>query len=79
MIGVRRTTVSLLATILQTEGLIKCRRGHVTVLNREGLERRCCECYSRVAKNRSLQPTPIVKPLAVAPEPERNAASNDIH
>src|SRR5215204_5830440 len=53
MIGVRRTTVSLVAGTLQGEGLIKVRRGHVTVLDRGGLERRCCECYAAVAKNRA--------------------------
>jgi CRP-like cAMP-binding protein len=68
MIGVRRTTVSILATTLQTEGLIKYRRGHVTVVNREGLERRCCECYSVVAKNRGLAPDPAVKPIAIPPQ-----------
>jgi CRP-like cAMP-binding protein len=68
MIGVRRTTVSQLATTLQAEGLITYRRGHVTVLDREGLERRCCECYALVAKNRSLHVHPVLKPLAMAPQ-----------
>jgi CRP-like cAMP-binding protein len=67
MIGVRRTTVSLLATTLQAEGLIKYRRGHVTILNREGLERRCCECYALVVKNRTFH-HPVLRPLAVPPQ-----------
>jgi len=68
MIGVRRTTVSLLATTLQAESLIRYRRGHVTVLDREGLERRTCECYALVAKNRSLHSHPAARPLAVPPQ-----------
>jgi CRP-like cAMP-binding protein len=67
MIGVRRTTVSLLATTLQAEGLIKYRRGHVTIVNREGLERRCCECYGVVFKNRTFH-HPVIRPLAVPPQ-----------
>jgi Crp-like helix-turn-helix domain len=71
MIGVRRTTVSLLATTLQTEGLIKYRRGHVTVINREGLEHRCCECYTLVSEHRKINTRPALKPLAVPPGQER--------
>src|SRR5215203_5077174 len=68
MIGVRRTTVSLVAGTLQGEGLIKVRRGHVTVLDRGGLERRCCECYAAVAKNRADAPNRAIKPEAVPPQ-----------
>jgi len=66
MIGVRRTTVSLIASTLQAEGLIKVRRGHVTVVSREGLERRCCECYETVMKHRNGHPA--LKPVAVPPQ-----------
>jgi CRP-like cAMP-binding protein len=68
MIGVRRTTVSILATTLQSEGLIKYRRGHVTIVNREGLERRCCECYSVVSEHRKIHSVPSLKPVAVPPQ-----------
>jgi len=50
MIGVRRESITETAVILQREGLIKCRRGHITVLDRSGLESNVCECYSVVKK-----------------------------
>jgi CRP-like cAMP-binding protein len=48
MLGVRREGVTEAALALQRAGLIAYRRGHVTVLDRPGLERRCCECYAVV-------------------------------
>jgi hypothetical protein len=35
---------------LQRAGLIRNQRGHITVLDRAGLERRTCECYAVVRK-----------------------------
>jgi CRP-like cAMP-binding protein len=46
MLGVRRNTVSVEAHAVQEAGLIRYRRGHVTILNRDGLEECACECYS---------------------------------
>jgi len=45
MLGVRRESIAEAAGKLQDEGLIQYTRGHMTVLNRTGLEARSCECY----------------------------------
>ncbi|HEY0098209.1 MAG TPA: Crp/Fnr family transcriptional regulator [Pyrinomonadaceae bacterium] len=50
MLGTRRAGVSEAAGKLQEEGIIKYRRGHVSVLLREELEGRSCECYPIVEK-----------------------------
>jgi CRP-like cAMP-binding protein len=47
-LGVRRESVTDAAANLQQAGLIRHRRGHISVLDRAGLERRCCECYAVV-------------------------------
>ena len=44
MLGVRRSTVTLAARLMQTAGLISYRRGRVAVLDRAGLEEMSCEC-----------------------------------
>jgi CRP-like cAMP-binding protein len=48
MLGVRREGVTEAALKLQRAGLISYARGHVTVLDRPGLELRSCECYAVV-------------------------------
>ena len=50
MIGVRREGITEAAGHLQQSGVISYRRGHITVLDRLGLESRVCECYA-VVKN----------------------------
>ena len=45
-LGVRRNTVSVEAHAVQEAGLIRYTRGHITILNRDGLEDCACECYS---------------------------------
>jgi CRP-like cAMP-binding protein len=46
MLGMRRAGITTAASALQRKGLIKYRRGQVTVLDRRGLERIACSCYA---------------------------------
>jgi len=50
MLGVRREGITEAAGGLQRAGFISYRRGHITVLDRNGLETRACECYAVVKK-----------------------------
>ena len=50
MLGVRRESITETAANLQRDGLIKCRRGHISVISRSGLESNACECYGVVKK-----------------------------
>lgn len=45
MLGVQRTTVTLVARSLQSVGLIRYRRGYIEILDRDGVEEAACECY----------------------------------
>jgi CRP-like cAMP-binding protein len=59
MLGVRRTSVTLVASTLQKAGLIHYRRGHIRVLDVEGLRDCSCECYEALkAHSRRLNSTP---------------------
>ena len=48
MLGVRRATITESAGLLQRRGMIRYRRGLVSVLDRVGLEATACECYDIV-------------------------------
>lgn len=48
MLGVRRSGISEVAGQLQEMNLIRYRHGHITILDRPGLENFACECYPTV-------------------------------
>jgi len=48
MLGVRRTSVTLVAGTLQSSGLIRQRRGTIEILDPGAMESAACECYARV-------------------------------
>ena len=58
-LGVRRESITEVAVRLQQRGVISYRRGHISVLDRAGLEHRACECYAAVRREqvRLLAPT----------------------
>ena len=51
MLGVQRTTVTVVARTLQAAGLIRYSRGVVDILDRAGLEAISCECYGQVRRH----------------------------
>ena len=59
MIGARRNSVSLVASMLQQANFIHYSRGHIEIRNIEGLSRTACECYASVKAqyDRLLQPS----------------------
>ncbi|HEX3376879.1 MAG TPA: Crp/Fnr family transcriptional regulator [Candidatus Acidoferrales bacterium] len=50
MLGTRRASVSVAASLLQKRGLITYTRGQVTIKDRAGLEKASCECYGEINK-----------------------------
>ena len=52
MLGTRRSSVSMAASILQKAGMITYTRGNVTILNKPKLEEAACECYQIIQDNK---------------------------
>lgn len=50
MLGVQRSTVSLVTRSLQAAGLITQGRGVITIMDRNGLENAACECYGKIRR-----------------------------
>jgi CRP-like cAMP-binding protein len=50
MLGVHRTTVSLIASALQRAGMIRYSRGRLRIIGRAGIEAMACECYSAMRR-----------------------------
>ena len=63
LLGVRRESITAAAHKLQLKGVIRYSRGHVTVLDRQRLERGACECYA-AAKKQYERTMPVPMPLA---------------
>ncbi len=65
ILGVRREGITEAAGNLQNEGIISYRRGHISVINKSGLEKHACECYGVVRKElkRLLSDDTEEKPL----------------
>jgi CRP-like cAMP-binding protein len=50
MLGVQRSSVSVVTRTLQTAGLIQQSRGSITITDRAGLEETTCECYAKIRR-----------------------------
>jgi CRP-like cAMP-binding protein len=60
MLGVQRTTVTLVAGQLEQMGVIQNRRGRIVIVDRKELENVACECYAIVRDHISTVPPEIV-------------------
>ena len=53
LLGVRRTSICLVAHTMQQAGLIRTRRGHIDILDEGGLRQTACECYAHTAAHQA--------------------------
>jgi CRP-like cAMP-binding protein len=63
MLGVRRSGVTVAAGLLQQAGFIAYRRGHIAIVDPQGLESAACECYRVVADDFERLFVELMKPL----------------
>jgi CRP-like cAMP-binding protein len=66
LLGVRRTTVTLMAGRLEAAGVLNCRRGAIQIVSRNELQRRSCGCYACL-KNYTAGLFAAVEPAAPMP------------
>jgi len=69
MLGVRRESITEAAGRLQQAGFIRYRRGHIAVLDRDGLRTRTCECYEVVKKEMHRLLTDVLHSAAAVGAP----------
>jgi CRP-like cAMP-binding protein len=69
MLGGRRESVTVAAGHLQDLGLIRYSRGHISIIDRPGLERIACECYEVVQE--------VVENHSGVAQPHRSASARD--
>ena len=50
MLGTRRPYITAAVGSLQKQGIIRCTRGHIEILDRKGMENCCCECYEIIRR-----------------------------
>ena len=85
MLGVRRTTLTVVARLMQSAGLMRYRRGRIEITNRTGLEENACECYGLLRRHidhafSATQPqtaSPHSAPIRVAPQTLPDTAAQD--
>ena len=53
LLGVRRTSICLVAHTMQQSGLIRTRRGHIDILDESALKQSACECYGHTAAHQA--------------------------
>lgn len=78
MLGVRREGVTEAALSLQKAGLISYARGHIKVLDRQGLENRTCECYA-VVKHEYDRLLPTATCVTIASNSSSNVSNERLN
>jgi CRP-like cAMP-binding protein len=80
ILGAQRTSITMISRMLQSEGIIDVRRGHVRIRDAVALEAKACPCY-RIVRRLTQDPAP--RPATLSPfsefrtEPEPRASLPD--